>query len=148
MVNSRDAPLGLVFGALADPTRREIIAQLASGERSVGELAARFTMTLPAVLKHVGVLERAGLAATHRAGRERRCRLVAAPMRDAARWLDRYRAYWEQQFDQLDAYLRSHPTDTEEPTWSPPPPPPPPATRSPSASRARSPRPASGSSAR
>jgi len=99
-------PLSTTFAALADPTRRAILAQLASGESSVTELAEPFAMSLPAVSKHLKVLERAGLIARGRAAQWRPSRLEAAPLRDAAGWLEAYRRHWEQSFDRLDAYLR------------------------------------------
>lgn len=97
--------LSATFAALADPTRRAILARLASGERSVGELAAPFEMSLPAVSKHLKVLERAGLIARGRDAQWRPCRLEAAPLREVAGWIDRYRRFWEQSFDRLDTYL-------------------------------------------
>ncbi|HET9798488.1 MAG TPA: metalloregulator ArsR/SmtB family transcription factor [Gemmatimonadaceae bacterium] len=97
--------LDRTFGALADPTRRAILARLAAGDRSISELASRFDMTLVAVSKHVRVLERAGLAEIRREGRSRRTRLVAAPMREAREWIDVYRRFWERQLDQLAAFL-------------------------------------------
>ncbi|HKN69248.1 MAG TPA: metalloregulator ArsR/SmtB family transcription factor [Gemmatimonadaceae bacterium] len=101
----RQAALDSTFAALADPTRRAILARLANGDRTISELASRFAMSLPAVSKHVRVLERAGLARVRREGRARRTTLVAAPMRDAAAWMERYRRFWEFQLDQLTAYL-------------------------------------------
>src|SRR5512138_1814288 len=98
--------LDLTFAALADPTRRAILARLASGEASVQELAAPFDMSLPAVSKHLKVLERAGLVARGRDAQRRPCRLVAAPLRDVAGWAERYRRFWEESFDRLDDYLR------------------------------------------
>jgi DNA-binding transcriptional ArsR family regulator len=98
-------PLDAAFGALADGTRRAILAQLALGERSISEIARGFSITLPAVSKHVRVLERAGLAVVRHEGRTRHCRLVATPLRDAAGWIDRYRSFWEESFDRLAAYL-------------------------------------------
>src|SRR3954466_9416258 len=92
--------LDATFAALADPTRREILSRLAGGERSISELAGRFDMSLPAVSKHIRVLERAGLARIRQQGRTRHTALVAAPMRDARAWIDQYRQFWEQQFDQ------------------------------------------------
>lgn len=103
--------LDLTFAALSDPTRREILARLAGGERSISELASRFDMTLPAVSKHVRVLERAGLATVRRDGRTRRTRLVAAPMREAGEWIDFYKRFWEHQLDQLAAYLEETPAE-------------------------------------
>jgi DNA-binding transcriptional ArsR family regulator len=98
--------LDRTFAALADPTRRAILARLASGPRTVGELAAPFDMTLPAVSKHLRVLAEAGLIERGRDGRHRPCKLDPRPLRLAADWLARQRAAWEQRLDQLDAYLR------------------------------------------
>ena len=94
------------FAALADPTRRAILTRLASGEASVTELAAPFEMSLPAISKHLKVLERAGLVARGREAQWRPCRLEAAPLKDVARWIEHYRRFWEQSFDRLDDYLR------------------------------------------
>ena len=98
--------LSATFAALADPTRRAILARLSSGEASVTELAEPFEMSLPAVSKHLKVLERAGLITRGREAQWRPCRLEAAPLRDTANWLERYREFWEQSFDRLDDYLR------------------------------------------
>jgi DNA-binding transcriptional ArsR family regulator len=98
--------LNTTFAALADPTRRAILARLASGEASVMELAEPFAMSLPAISKHLKVLERAGLIARGREAQWRPCRLEAGPLKDAADWLEEYRRFWEQSFDRLDAYLR------------------------------------------
>jgi len=98
--------LSSTFAALADPTRRAILARLASGEASVTELAQPFEMSLPAVSKHLKVLERAGLIARGRDAQWRPCRLQAGPLRDADEWLERYRRFWEESFDRLDDYLR------------------------------------------
>ena len=98
--------LSATFAALADPTRRAILARLASGEASVSELAAPFEMSLPAVSKHLKVLERAGLITRGRAAQWRPCRLEAAPLKDAADWLEEYRRFWEESFDRLEEYLR------------------------------------------
>ena len=98
--------LNATFAALADPTRRAILARLADGAASVGELAAPFDMSLPAVTKHLKVLQRAGLISQGREAQWRPCRLEARPMREAARWMESYRRHWEQRFDRLDAYLR------------------------------------------
>jgi DNA-binding transcriptional ArsR family regulator len=98
--------LDATFAALADPTRRAILARLAEGEASVTELAEPFAMTQPAVSKHLKVLERAGLVARGRAAQWRPCRLEAGPLRDAADWLEHYRRFWEESFDRLDDYLR------------------------------------------
>ena len=98
--------LSTTFAALADPTRRAILARLAAGEASVTELAAPFEMSLPAISKHLKVLERAGLIARGREAQWRPCRLKAGPLKDAAEWLEHYRRFWEQSFDRLDDYLR------------------------------------------
>jgi DNA-binding transcriptional ArsR family regulator len=98
--------LSTTFAALADPTRRAILARLCTGSASVTELAEPFAMSLPAVSKHLKVLERAGLVARGRAAQWRPCRLEAGPLRDAADWLEHYRRFWEQSFDRLDDYLR------------------------------------------
>ena len=100
------ARLSATFAALADPTRRAILARLAAGETSVTQLAAPFTMSLPAISKHLKVLERAGLIARGREAQWRPCRLKAGPLRNAADWLEDYRHFWEQSFDRLDDYLR------------------------------------------
>jgi DNA-binding transcriptional ArsR family regulator len=98
--------LSTTFFALADPTRRAILARLASGETSVGELAAPFDMSLPAVSKHLKVLQRAGLIARGREAQRRPCRLEAAPLKEAADWVEGYRRFWEGSLDRLDGYLR------------------------------------------
>jgi DNA-binding transcriptional ArsR family regulator len=98
--------LSATFAALADPTRRAILARLSSGEASVTELAQPFDMSLPAVSKHLKVLERAGLIARGRDAQWRPCRLAAEPLREVADWVDHYRVFWEQSFDRLDEYLR------------------------------------------
>jgi DNA-binding transcriptional ArsR family regulator len=98
--------LTATFAALADPTRRAILARLASGETSVTELAAPFRMSMPAVSKHLKVLEHAGLIARGRDAQRRPCRLEAGPLENAAQWLDHYRQFWEQSFDRLDNYLK------------------------------------------
>lgn len=99
------AALDATFAALADPTRRAILARLAQGEATVGELAAPFRMTQPAVSKHLKVLERAGLVARGRDAQRRPCRLVPQPLAEATGWLDRYRQLWEANFARLDALL-------------------------------------------
>src|SRR3989449_7230074 len=99
-------PISTTYAALADPTRRAILARLALGEASVTELAEPFEMSLPAVSKHLKVLERAGLIARGRKAQWRPCRLEAGPLKDAADWLEDYRRFWEQSFDRLDDYLR------------------------------------------
>jgi DNA-binding transcriptional ArsR family regulator len=98
-------PLSQTFAALADPTRRAILARLCSGEATVSELAEPFEMSMPAVSKHLKVLERAGLVARSREAQWRPCRLDAAPLKDAAGWLERYRQFWEQSLDRLQDYL-------------------------------------------
>src|SRR5246500_5695153 len=98
--------LDATFAALADSTRRAILARLASGEASVTELAAPFDMTLPGISKHLKVLERAGLISRGREAQWRPCRLRAAPLKDVARWLEHYRRFWEGSFDRLDDYLQ------------------------------------------
>ncbi len=98
--------LNSTFAALADPTRRAILARLASGEVCVTELAQPFEMSLAAVSKHLKVLERAGLIARGREAQWRPCRLQAGPLRDADEWLEQYRRFWEESFDRLDEYLR------------------------------------------
>lgn len=98
--------LSTVFAALADPTRRAILARLASGETSVKELAEPFEMSAPAISKHLKVLERAGLIARGRTAQWRPARLEAGPLKDVAAWVDEYRRFWEQSFDRLDDYLR------------------------------------------
>jgi DNA-binding transcriptional ArsR family regulator len=98
-------PLDMTFAALADPTRRAILARLAAGEASVGELAEPFSISLPAISKHLKVLERAGLIARGRNAQWRPCRLEVGPLRDAAGWLEHYRHFWQESFDQLNEYL-------------------------------------------
>ncbi len=94
------------FAALADPTRRAILARLAAGETSVTELAVPFDMSLPAVTKHLKVLERAGLIRRGREAQWRPCRLEAKPLREVSDWVERYRRFWEQSLDRLDVYLK------------------------------------------
>ena len=98
--------LSTTFAALADPTRRAILARLSLGETSVSELAEPFVMSLPAISKHLKVLERAGLIARGREAQWRPCRLEAGPMKQAIAWLEHYRQFWEQSFDRLEDYLR------------------------------------------
>jgi DNA-binding transcriptional ArsR family regulator len=103
--------LDATFGALADPTRRAILMALMRGQSSVSELARPHRMSLPAVMKHLGVLQRAGLVKQRKIGRSRRCRLVARPLKNAEMWISQYRAFWEKQLDALDRYLmESHKT--------------------------------------
>jgi DNA-binding transcriptional ArsR family regulator len=98
-------PLSSTFAALADPTRRAILARLAGGEATVTELAAPFAMSLPAVSKHLKVLERAGLIERGRTGQWRPCRLAGAPLREVARWMEPYRQFWDESYTRLDDYL-------------------------------------------
>ena len=100
-----DSRLNETFTALADPTRRAILARLAAGEAGVMELARPFAMSQPAISKHLKVLERAGLVSRGRRGVSRPCRLQAAPLREVAQWTERYRRYWETSFRRLDRYL-------------------------------------------
>ena len=97
--------LSTTFAALADPTRRAILERLADGDATVGELAEPFAMTLPAISKHLSVLERAGLVAKDRDGQRRNCRITATPLKSATSWLEEYRRHWEANLDNLDAYL-------------------------------------------
>ena len=99
--------LNRAFAALADPTRRAIIARLASGEATVNELAKPFDITQPSISKHLKVLERAGLISRSRAAQTRPCRLEAAPLKEVANWVEVYRNLWEESFDRLDAFLQS-----------------------------------------
>jgi DNA-binding transcriptional ArsR family regulator len=99
--------LDAVFSALADPTRRAIVVRLSEGEASVSELASPFDVSLPAVTKHLAVLERAGLLEHHKVGRVRRCRLVADPMRTAEDWLSNRRVFWEQRLDSLAHHFKA-----------------------------------------
>ena len=98
--------LDSVFAALADPTRRAILSRLAKGERSVTELAEPFDMSMPAVSKHLKVLERAGLIERGREAQYRPCKLNAEPLKGVAGWVERYRKHWEESFDRLDGYLK------------------------------------------
>jgi DNA-binding transcriptional ArsR family regulator len=98
--------LSTTFAALSDPTRRAILARLASGECSVTELAQPFDMSMPAVSKHLRVLERAGLIARGREAQWRPCRIEAARLKEVAEWTDRFRAIWERRFDHLETYLQ------------------------------------------
>jgi DNA-binding transcriptional ArsR family regulator len=99
------SPLDATFAALADPTRRAILARLTLGEASVMELAKPFSMSQPAISKHLKVLERAGLVSRGRDAQRRPCRLEAAPLAEADGWLDAYRRFWEESYDRLDAVL-------------------------------------------
>ena len=98
--------LSMTFHALADPTRRALLARLADGPASVNELAAPFSMSLPAVSKHLKVLEKAQLVSRGKEAQWRPCKLEAAPLKDADAWIEQYRAMWEARFDRLDAYLQ------------------------------------------
>ncbi len=99
-------PLSTTFAALADPTRRAILGRLARGEKTVTELAAPFKISLPAVSRHLKVLERAGLITRGRAAQWRPCRLDAGPLKDVAAWIEHYRRFWEANLDRLDEYLK------------------------------------------
>lgn len=98
--------LSITFSALADPTRRAILARLTMGETSVKELARPFDISMPAISKHLKVLEKAGLITRGREAQWRPCKLEAEPLRDVAAWLEEYRRFWEESFDKLDDYLR------------------------------------------
>ncbi len=98
--------LSLTFSALADPTRRAILARLSSGPASVNELAAPFSMSLPAVSKHLKVLERAQLIARGKEAQWRPCEIKAAPLKEATDWMEQYRQFWEERFDRLEEYLK------------------------------------------
>lgn len=115
MVNNQQA-LDSTFAALSDATRRGILARLASGEASVTELAKPYDISLPAVSKHLRVLESAGLVARSKDGRVHRCRLEAAPMKSAADWMAHYRQFWEAQLDSLQRYLENS-TEKEKQPW-------------------------------
>jgi DNA-binding transcriptional ArsR family regulator len=99
-------PLSATFAALADPTRRAILARLANGEATVTELAEPFQMSLPGVSKHLKVLESAGLISKGRDAQWRPCRLEGKPLRDVAEWMDTYRRFWDESMDRLDDYLQ------------------------------------------
>jgi DNA-binding transcriptional ArsR family regulator len=98
--------LNATFAALADPTRRAILARLTSGDATVLELAEPFDMSLPAISKHLKVLERAGLISRGRDAQRRPCRIQGAPLKEATEWIDQYRRFWEGSFDRLDDYLK------------------------------------------
>jgi DNA-binding transcriptional ArsR family regulator len=106
-------PLSAVFGALADPTRRAILARLAAGESSVTKLAEPFAMSLPAVSKHLKMLERAGLISRGRQAQWRPCRLAPEALREATEWLDAYRQFWDESLDRLAEHLRETQTKDE-----------------------------------
>jgi DNA-binding transcriptional ArsR family regulator len=109
-----DDRLSITFGALADPTRRAILARLALGEASVTELGEPFEMSMPAISKHLKVLQRAGLIARGREAQWRPCRLQAGPLQDVAGWVEHYRRFWEESFDRLDDYLKKQPSKNRE----------------------------------
>jgi len=111
--------LDVTFAALADPTRRAILSTLRQGQASVSDLAKPYRMSLPAVMKHLRVLEKAGLVSQEKTGRVRRCRLAGESLEQAAAWLATYRAFWKTQLDSLDRYLTQQ--ISEDSTWSKPP---------------------------
>jgi DNA-binding transcriptional ArsR family regulator len=111
--------LDATFAALADPTRRAILARLQKGEASVNELAEPHDMSLPAISKHLKVLERAGLVVRGRDAQRRPCRLAAEPLREVAEWTEQYRQHWEERFDRLDAYLKELQQKKEKPHGRP-----------------------------
>lgn len=106
-------PLSVIFAALADPTRRAILARLTQGEATVKELAEPFNISLPAVTKHLKVLQRAGLITQSREAQWRPCRLEAAPLREVNDWLERYRQFWDESLDRLDEYLKTLQQDSQ-----------------------------------
>ena len=106
MLNMDTDPLTLTFAALADPTRRAILARLSQGEATVNELAEPFEMTLPAISKHIKALERAGLVVRGQRAQYRPCALDAAPLEEVSTWAEQYRPIWEGRFDRMDDYLR------------------------------------------
>ncbi len=112
--------LSTTFAALADPTRRAILARLVTGEASVKELAQPFDMSLPAVTKHLKVLQHAGLITQGRRAQWRPCRLDAAPLRDIAGWVEQYRQFWDESFDRLDGYLRRFQTKEQKNEYTEP----------------------------
>jgi DNA-binding transcriptional ArsR family regulator len=113
MTTNKDS-LSLTFGALADPTRRKILAILADGERTVTQLAEPFDITQPAISKHLGVLERAGLIVRGREAQWRPAKLQAAPLKEASDWVGQYRQNWEESFDRLGAYLQGMQAEQQE----------------------------------
>ena len=114
MLNQRPEPLDRVFHALADPTRREMVARLSRGPATVSDLAAPISMSLPAVLQHLRVLEASGLVRTEKVGRVRTCRIEPATLRGAERWIGERRASWERRLDALGEYLAGTENETEE----------------------------------
>jgi DNA-binding transcriptional ArsR family regulator len=135
MVNHQPDPLDAVFGALAHPVRRLMLQRLTEGAASVGELAAPFSMTAPAISKHVRVLERAGLVVRERDGRLHRMDLSGGALGEALRWLDRNHRFWTARLDALAAFLEAPTPAHQEDTW--PTPPPAPGSRSRSSARSR-----------
>jgi DNA-binding transcriptional ArsR family regulator len=113
------ASLDSTFGALADPTRRAILATLQLGQASISELAKPHHMSLPAVMKHVQVLEQAGLVSQEKTGRTRICRLAPEPLQNAEEWISQYSRFWERNFDSLERYLNEEKSQ-EEASWQPP----------------------------
>jgi DNA-binding transcriptional ArsR family regulator len=113
-MDPRTDHLNATFAALADPTRRAILSRLLSGEATVGELAKPFDMSLPAVSKHLRVLERAGLIAQRRDAQWRHCRIEGGPLKEVADWAERYRQVWEGRLDRLDQYLQHVKAEEEE----------------------------------
>ncbi len=107
-------PLSTTFAALADPTRRAILARLATGEATVGEIAEPFRVSLPAISRHLKVLENANLIARHKVAQWRRCRLEPEPLREAADWVTQYREFWEERFDALGRFLDQQQSQEEE----------------------------------
>ena len=114
MVKYLSNTLDATFGALADPTRRSILERLIGGESSVTSLAEPFDMSLPAVSKHLRVLEKAGLLTQEKDGRVRRCRMHAGPMKEASDWVGRYRIFWEEQLDSLADYIEQMQSEEKE----------------------------------
>ena len=114
MVTSHKDSLSLTFAALADPTRRKILAILADGQRTVTQLGEPFDMTQPAISKHLRVLERAGLIVRGREAQWRPAKLQAAPLKEASDWVEQYRQNWEESFDRLGAYLQSMQAEQQE----------------------------------
>jgi DNA-binding transcriptional ArsR family regulator len=115
MVNDSSAQLTTIFSALTDPTRRAILARLAQGEASGTELAQPFSISVPAISKHLRVLEHAELILHRKDGRTHRFRLAARPLKEAAAWLEDYRQFWEAQFDSLDTYLQVTSEEEQDP---------------------------------
>lgn len=114
MMTSNKDNLSLTLAALADPTRRKILALLADGEKTVTQLAERFDMTQPAISKHLGVLERAGLIVRGRDAQWRPSKLQAAPLKEVSEWVEQYRHIWEESFDRLTTYVQSVQADQQE----------------------------------